>query len=76
MRCICIFWACQKQQERSCQESTIFFKYNQEKPSSCISLETGFQKHNHQQISSKRKKISKLIVDETVMKVGSELIWL
>jgi hypothetical protein len=33
-------------------------------------------KHNPQRISSKRKKISKLIVDEAVMKVGSELIWL
>jgi putative transposase len=34
------------------------------------------QKHNPQRISSKRKKISKLIVDETIIKVGSELIWL
>lgn len=34
------------------------------------------QKHNPQRIASKRKKISELIVDETVIKVGSELIWL
>jgi putative transposase len=34
------------------------------------------QKHSPQKISSKRKNISNLIVDETVIKVGSELIWL
>ena len=32
------------------------------------------QKYNPQKISTKRKKISEYIVDETVIKVGSELI--
>ena len=41
-----------------------------------ISIWNWIQKHNPQRISSKRKKISKLIVDKTVIKVGSELIWL
>ncbi len=34
------------------------------------------QKHYPQRIFSRRKKISEFIVDETVLKVGSELIWL
>jgi putative transposase len=34
------------------------------------------QKYHPQRISSKRKKISELIVDETINKVGSEFIWL
>jgi len=34
------------------------------------------QKHNPQRTFSRRKKVSEFIVDETVLKVGSELIWL
>ncbi len=41
-----------------------------------VSIWKWIQKHHPQTISSKRKKISELIVDETVIKVGSELIWL
>ena len=36
----------------------------------------GIQKHNPHKISAKRTKISEFIVDETLFKVGSEIIWL
>ncbi|HET6590822.1 MAG TPA: hypothetical protein VFG45_11740 [Candidatus Nitrosocosmicus sp.] len=34
------------------------------------------QKHHPKKISSKRKRISEYIVDDTLLKVGSEYIWL
>src|SRR5215210_2043659 len=34
------------------------------------------QKHNPKRIPSKRKKVEEYIVDETLIKVGSELVWL
>ena len=34
------------------------------------------QKHHHQRISSKTKKISEYIVDETMLLVGSDYMWL
>ena len=34
------------------------------------------QKHNPQKILSKRKRILEFIIDETVIQVGSEYIWL
>ena len=34
------------------------------------------QKYKPQKISNKRKKINEFIIDETQIKVGSELIWL
>ena len=34
------------------------------------------QKYKPQRISSKRKKIFEYIIDETIIKVGSEIIWL
>ncbi len=34
------------------------------------------QKHNPQMMSSKRKKISEYMVDETLLKIGSEYLWL
>ena len=34
------------------------------------------QRYKPQKISSKRKKIEEFVVDETVIKIGSELIWL
>src|SRR5215210_7153181 len=37
---------------------------------------SGFRKHSPQRTFSKRKKVSESIVDETVLKVGSELIGL
>jgi putative transposase len=41
-----------------------------------VAIWNWIQKHNHQRISSKRKKISEYIVDETILKIGSEYIWL
>lgn len=41
-----------------------------------VAIWNWIQKHNHQRISSKRKKISEYIVDETILKVGSEYMWL
>jgi transposase-like protein len=37
---------------------------------------TGFRNIKPKRISSQRNKIDELIVDEAVIKVGSELIWL
>ncbi len=34
------------------------------------------QRYKPQKVSSKRKKIKEFVVDETVIKIGSELIWL
>ncbi len=34
------------------------------------------QKCNPQKISSKKKKISEYVIDETVIKVGSDYIWI
>ena len=41
-----------------------------------VAIWNWIQKHHPQRISSKRKKISEYIVDETMLKVGSEYIWL
>ncbi len=37
---------------------------------------TEFKKYKLQWISTRRKKVSEFILDETVIKVGSEFIWL
>ena len=37
---------------------------------------SGFRKYHPKKILSKRKRISEFIVDETLVKVGSEYIWL
>lgn len=36
----------------------------------------GFKKYKPQRISTKRKKVIEYVIDETVIKVGSEFIWL
>ncbi len=41
-----------------------------------VSIWNWIQKYNPQKISSKKKKISEYIIDETVIKVGSEYIWI
>jgi len=41
-----------------------------------VAIWNWIQKHHHQRISSKRKKISEYIVDETMLMVGSDYIWL
>ena len=41
-----------------------------------VSIWNWIQKYHPKQISSKRKRISEFIVDETLLKVGSEYIWL
>ena len=41
-----------------------------------VSIWNWIQKYNPKKLSSKRKKISEFIVDETLIKVGSEYIWL
>ncbi len=37
---------------------------------------TGFKKYKPQRISTRRKKVSEFILDETVIKAGLEYIWL
>ncbi len=41
-----------------------------------VSIWNWIQKYHPQRISSKSKKINEFIIDETLFKVGSELIWL
>jgi len=41
-----------------------------------ISIWNWIQKYHVKRISSKRKRISEFIVDETLLKVGSEYVWL
>ncbi len=41
-----------------------------------VSIWKWMQKYRPQKVSSKRKKIEEFVVDETVIKIGSELIWL
>ena len=41
-----------------------------------VSIWNWIQKYQPKRISSKRNKIAEFIVDETVIKVGSELVWL
>jgi putative transposase len=41
-----------------------------------VSVWNWIQKYNPRKISSKKKKVDEFIVDETLIKVGSEFIWL
>src|SRR6188508_1560489 len=41
-----------------------------------VSIWKWIQKYKPQKISSKRKRISEFIIDETLVKVGPEYIWL
>ena len=41
-----------------------------------VSIWNWIQKYNTQKIASKKKKVDEFIIDETVIKVGSEVIWL
>jgi putative transposase len=41
-----------------------------------VSIWKWMQRYKPQKVSSKRKKIEEFVVDETVIKIGSELIWL
>jgi putative transposase len=50
--------------------SSYFIKRNH------VSIWNWIQKYNPKKLSSKRKKISEFVIDETLIKVGSEYIWL
>ena len=50
-----------------------YILFYQTKPCFYMELDT---KINQKNIISKRKKIAEFIIDETLIKVGSELIWL
>ena len=41
-----------------------------------VSIWKWIQKYKPEKISSKKKNVSKYIIDETIIKVGSEYIWL
>ena len=55
---------------RTSQQLSYFIKRNH------VSIWNWIQKYHPQRISSKSKKINEFIIDETLFKVGSELIWL
>ena len=67
--CICIFGLVTQKY----YQSFIFFKYCQDKP--CFNMEMD-SKTSTQNYDSKRKRIYQFIVDEAIIRVGSELIWL
>src|SRR4051812_13805997 len=56
--------------KRASQMLSCFIKRNH------VSVWNLIQKYKPQKIKSKRKKVSEYIVDETMLKVGSEYIWL
>ena len=41
-----------------------------------VSIWTWIQRYNPKKISSKKSKVLEYVIDETVIKIGSELIWL
>ena len=41
-----------------------------------VSIWNWIQKYNHQKIASKKKKVDEFVIDETVIRVGSKVIWL
>ena len=55
---------------RTLQRLSCFIKRNH------VSVWNWIQKYKPQRISSRRRRISEYIVDETMLKVGSEYIWL
>jgi len=57
-----------------CVAKALLFLHNVKR--SHVSIWKWIQKHHPRKICSKRKKIEEFIVDETLLKVGPELIWL
>ena len=55
---------------RTSQQLSCFIKRNH------VTIWNWIQKYHPQRISSKSKRISEFIIDETLIKVGSEYIWL
>ena len=55
---------------RTSEQLSCFIKRNH------VTIWKWIQKYNPQKISTKRRKISEFIIDETLIKVGSEYIWL
>ncbi len=55
---------------RTSQQLSYFIKRNH------VTIWNWIQKYHPQRISSKSKRISEFIIDETLFKVGSEYIWL
>ena len=50
--------------------SSCFIKRNH------VSIWNWIQKHNPRKLSSRKKRVEEFIVDETLLKIGSELVWL
>ncbi len=55
---------------RVSERLSVFIKRNH------VSIWNWIKKYNSQKIQSRKRKISEYIVDETMIKVGSEFIWL
>ncbi len=55
---------------RTSQQLSYFIKRNH------VTIWNWIQKYHPQRISSKSRRISEFIIDETLIKVGSEYIWL
>jgi putative transposase len=62
--------------------SSLSLRKTSERLSSCfikrnhVSIWNWIQKYNPKKLSSHKKKIAEYVIDETIIKVGSELIWL
>ena len=68
MDCIFIFLGLSSR--RTFERLSCFIKRNH------VSIWNWIQKYTPQKISSKKKKVDEFIIDETLVKVGSEFIWL
>ncbi len=67
MGCICTFRSFTTE---SLEQLSQLYKRNH------VTIWNWIQKYHPKHISSKRKRISEFIIDETLLKVGSEFIWL
>jgi len=70
MDCICIFGDCQLEK----LPKHYFFLYIVKR--SQVSIWKWIKTYKPTKLSSKRRKISEFVVDETMIKFGSEFLWL
>ena len=66
----CIWYFSGLSLRRTSERLSCFVKRNH------VSVWNWIQKYHPQKISSKRKKVAEFIVDETIIKAGSEYVWL
>ena len=66
----CILYFSGLSLRRTSERLSCFVKRNH------VSVCNRIQKHHPQKISSKRNKVAEFVIDETIIKAGSEFVWL